>query len=205
MPWNFRPGAAGQRNQLLLLVGLYPQLPHPAGFETLGRFVSATRPRSRLAGGTCRGHPRPPARPPVEPAWPDGSHPAESSRTRRLVLEIPAVDLVVALLEPCLLTVFQAELAGDQVVFQPLAPAVDALAGRPDDDRVALGLEPSRLQVEHAAGLLLRPGRPGRGGPGRVAPRPGKKDRQQVAIDLVAGTAGLIRRTLTRSSSVMNC
>ncbi len=101
------------------------------------------------------------------------------------------MDLLAALLEPSLLTVFQAELAGDQVVFQALAPAVDALTGRPDDDRVALGLEPSRLQIEQAAGLLFRPGRPPGGIRGRIAPRPGKKDRQEIAIDLVAGTGGI--------------
>ena len=162
--------AAQQRNpRLVVFVGLYQQATRPAGGQRRsGPLVDLTSQHARSLG---LGLP-------------------QSSRLGDLVPETPGPDLALALFQEHLLPAVQSQLPALQVVGQPLAAAFHVLGGCADYHGISLGLDPPGLKVgKRYAGLGLRD----RGGPrrnGRLVAPAGKLDREQVAVDLFAGTVG---------------
>ena len=159
--------AAGQRDDLVPLVGKDAHLVLPHGFQLL------IGPRVALA---------------MEGAGPLGHHAAKMPRPRggRFVVQAAGVNFVRALLQKDLLAAVHRQRVGLQAILDPLAPGDDPFAGGREHGRSAAGLDPPQRQVERAG----RVGFGGRLRRGALRPRD-EVQREQLAGELIGRAIGI--------------
>jgi len=123
----------------------------------------------------------------AEPPRAGGRRLAQSPRARKPVLQRPGPNLIASLFQPDRLGAVELDAAVLQVVFQALPAGLDLLARGAHDHGVAAGLDPPHLEIGQTRRRLG--GRVGEvaGRDRRLLAAPGKLDRQDLAVDLVAG------------------
>ena len=134
---EFQHGAAEQRNDLVIVLGLAHKFLLPVGLKLLARMVGHFPPQPSWA---CRKQ--------LEAARVIG-------RSRR-VTKVGRMDLVGVFVQCHLLRILQVDLAVDQVVFQPLRARLETDRRCVQRSGRTLGHNAGGLQIEPGRSVLCR-------------------------------------------------